>query len=243
MVPLTSPTTSLDPPRRLVKVWVLVLSTHLAAEIRQERSIVVKESSYDYDDQQWLRAHPEDLWVFDKLILSRVLGYTCGPVGLDVPRPDFYCVRPITNVLGMGRSAEIIWISKSTDHLPLGHFWCEVFDGAHLSVDYEDTNPVLSVIGEKDVLSPLYRWNSWRKVDFTLEFPELLKKLKGNYKYINCEFIGDNLIEVHFRRNPDFKYGNSECIPVWKDSKDIEVSEEYIFIEDSDYHRMGIYIK
>ena len=56
----------------------------------------------------------------------------------------------------------------------------------------------------------------------------MLTDLKGNYDWINCEFIGENLIEVHFRRNPDFRYGNSIAIPVWEDEK----IENMQFIED-----------
>ena len=32
----------------------------------------------------------DDLWICKKLFLSQVLGYTCGPVGITVPKPDFY---------------------------------------------------------------------------------------------------------------------------------------------------------
>ena len=46
-----------------------------------------------YDDTQedlvWKKVDPDDIWVMDKLILSRKLGYNCGPVGQDVPVLDF----------------------------------------------------------------------------------------------------------------------------------------------------------
>jgi hypothetical protein len=63
--------------------------------------------------------------------------------------------------------------------------------------------------------------------------------LKGDYDWINCEFIGNRLIEVHFRRNPDFRYDNSVAIPVWDD----EEIENMRFIEDSDYLRKGFYVE
>jgi hypothetical protein len=62
----------------------------------------------------------------------------------------------------------------------------------------------------------LYKWKKWTKINQEVEFPDILNNLKGNYEWINCEFIGNKLIEVHFRRNPDFRYGNSVAIPVWK---------------------------
>ncbi len=66
-----------------------------------------------------------------------------------------------------------------------------------------------------------------------------MKNLKGNYEWINCEFIENHLIEVHFRRNPDFRYNNDIAIPVWDDEK----YENMTFVEDNDYLRRGFYIK
>ena len=58
-------------------------------------------------NEEWNLIDPRDLWVYNKLFLSRVLGYKCGPAGTTVPRPDFYIVRPSINFFGMGRYARI----------------------------------------------------------------------------------------------------------------------------------------
>jgi hypothetical protein len=73
------------------------------------------------DDEVWFDCHIDDLWVFDKLILSRKLGYVCGPIDAYVPEPDHYIVRPCVNPAGMGRGATIEYIEKDTDHLPVGY--------------------------------------------------------------------------------------------------------------------------
>ena len=57
------------------------------------------------DDQAWLSCDVADLWIFDKLILSRKLDYICGPVDVDVPSPGNYIVRPCVNLAGMSRGA------------------------------------------------------------------------------------------------------------------------------------------
>ncbi len=197
-------------------------------------------------NDEWNQIHSSDLWVYNKLFLSRILEYTCGPVGTTVPQSDFYIVRPSINILGMGHNARYEWIENSTDHFHPAEFWCEIFKGEHLSVDFKDKKAELVVRGIKNDDSPLYKWKKWEKIDKKVEFPSILNKIKGNYEYINCEFIDGNLIEVHFRQNPDFRYGNTEAIPVWNDesSKNNDILEEkYKYIEDKDYHREGFYIK
>jgi hypothetical protein len=193
-------------------------------------------------DEEWNRIHSEDLWVYNKLILSRVLGYTCGPVGTSVPKPDFYILRPSMNLLGMGRFARKEYIYKYTDLFHPSEFWCEVFEGDHISVDYQNREQKLTVLGVRDDTNPLYKWDMWKKVNLKIEFPQVLKKLKGDYEWINCEFIGNRLIEVHFRRNPDFRYGNSVAIPVWN-GEISENTEGCHFVSDPDYLRRGFFIK
>ena len=191
-------------------------------------------------NDEWTNIHPSDLWVYNKLFLSRVLGYTCGPVGTTVPRPDFYIVRPSFNLLGMGRFARKEWLYKYTDHIHPAEFWCEIFEGTHLSVDFKNKKSELVVLGTRDDDDPYYKWEKWEKIDLDVQFPKILDDLKGNYEYINCEFIGGRLIEVHFRQNPDFRYGNTVAIPVWND--EMGKNEQYRYIEDEDYLRKGFYI-
>jgi hypothetical protein len=133
------------------------------------------------------------------------------------------------------------WIYKSTDSFHPSEFWCEVFEGKHLSVDFQNKKSKLVVLGERDEDAPLYKWSKWTKIDYEVEFPEILNDLKGNYEWINCEFIGNKLIEVHFRRNPDFRYDNSVAVPVWRNDRPQRMGD-LIFIEDQDYLRRGFFI-
>jgi len=193
-------------------------------------------------NDEWNQIHSEDLWVYNKLILSRVLDYTCGPIGTSVPKPDFYILRPNMNLLGMSRYARKEYIYKYTDCYHPSEFWCEIFEGDHISVDYQNKEQKLTVLGIRDEMNPLYKWDMWKKVNIEVPFPDILNRLKGEYEWINCEFIGNKLIEVHFRQNPDFKYGNSVAIPVWNDSKIIN-HQDYKFIDDIDYLRRGFWVK
>lgn len=198
----------------------------------------------DKFDQEWLNTDPEDLWIFDKLILSTKLGYICGPAGVDVPEDGFYIVRPCVNFLGLGLGANIEFLRADvwTDFLPYGTFWCQQFKGDHISVDYKWGDPHLTVQGFKSDYT-FTRWDRWSKIDHCIDLPKILKPFAKKYQWINCEFIGGNLIEVHLRSNPDFEWGNKEFIPVWA-SQSINVPEGYRYIKYPDIHgRIGAYIK
>ena len=194
--------------------------------------------------EEWNSIHSRDLWVYNKLQLSQTLGYTCGPAGLEVPESGFYIIRPALNFMGMGRYARKRFIKRDTEHLHPGEFWCEIFEGEHLSVDFYKGKANLIVLGKRKEGARCYKWECWEKVDREVEFPEILNDLKERYDWINCEFIGGKLIEVQFRRNPDFRFGNSIAIPVWKDEPKPEMLEgvSFRYIEERDYRRKGFII-
>ena len=197
---------------------------------------------YHLDSQdEWNSIHDEDLWVYNKLFLNQRLRHLCGPVGVPVPYPGYYIVRPSINLLGMGRFSRIEWIDNVTDHFHPAEFWCEIFKGEHLSVDFQHQEAKLVVRGTRDDDDPLYKWKKWEKIDREVKFPSILSNLKGNYEWINCEFIGNRLIEVHFRRNPDFRYNNTVAVPVWRNDRPQKMGD-LTFIEDKDYLRRGFFI-
>ena len=139
----------------------------------------------------------------------------------------------------MGRFCRIEYLNKSSDHLHPGEFWCEIFEGEHLSVDFINKKSVLVVRGYKNKKNPAYKWNCWVKLKREIEFPEILNNLVGDYSYINCEFIGGKLIDVQFRRNLDFRWGNRIAIPVWSKKN---IKKKLKFVEDPDFLRLGFLI-
>jgi hypothetical protein len=196
---------------------------------------------YSECSDEWNSIHSEDLWVYNKLFLNQRLGHLCGPTGVPVPHSGYYIVRPSINLLGMGRFSRIEWIDRDTEHFHPAEFWCEIFKGRHLSVDFHYKKSELVVLGERDNGEDLYRWKKWTKINLEVKFPEILNSLKGDYEWINCEFIGNKLIEVHFRRNPDFRYGNTVAIPVWKGDRPQKI-DNFTFVQDKDYLRKGFFI-
>lgn len=202
------------------------------------------DTSDEYEVWKYIDA--DDLWALDKLILARKSGHICGPVGMPVPAPGTYIVRPCVNAMGLGLGTTRTFIQDSTEHLPPGYFWCEEFDGPHVSIDYHWGEAVLCVQGFKPH-EEFIRWVRWSKNDTHLrELPENLKSFVYKYEWINCEYIGERLIEVHFRRNPDFDFGNIDFIPVWGNDSGTHKLDLNIwrYVECPDVHgRIGAYVK
>ena len=195
-----------------------------------------------YEDVAWKNANNDDLWVFDKLIVARKLGYNCGPTGVDVNKPGTYIVRPCVNILGMSRCAYFTEIEKDTTHLPEGHFWCEIFQGRHISVDYRHGSQTLAVEGFRKAGDPLWKFSKWKKVDDVISLPQIFFPLIERYEYINVEYINGNCIEAHLRPNHDFIHGNTIAIPVWNESEEIEDTKGLEFWSSPDYNRKGFWI-
>ena len=194
------------------------------------------------EDILWKSIDPDDIWVMDKLILSRKLGYKCGPTGTDVPDPGWYVVRPCVNALGLGLGTEKVWLEEETMHLDYGHFWCEWFSGRHLSVDYRYGKQVLCVEGFKPD-NTFTKWTKWIKTNDVVPLPKILNNLAERYMFMNCEFIGGKLIEVHLRWNGDFENDISEFIPVWM-GEEINPPQGFRYIKYPDVHgRIGAYVK
>lgn len=171
------------------------------------------------DNDYWETTDPDDLWLFDKLILSKKLGYVCGPAGVAPPVHAVYMVRPCVNYRMMSKGATYMTLSPD-DHsaVPDGYFWCEIFQGRHLSFDYHYNQQVLAVEGFRDDPRQLDRFNKWTKVPDLYTLPTLIQPVAQKYEWLNIEVIGTRIIEVHLRFNDDFaNHTASTIIPVWKD--------------------------
>jgi len=190
---------------------------------------------------EWTNCHVDDLWIFDKLILAKKLGYKCGPKGTPVPKPDYYIVRPCVNFMGMGRGAYITFLQDDTDNLiPDGTFWCEVFTGRHLSIDFYNGEQVLCVEGHRSSIKDLTKWDLWEMVGDEIQLPKILTSLEGVYSWINVEMINRKIIEVHLRKNQDFADHNSPyIIPVYENDK---LEEDHVFINAPEHNRLGFLI-
>ncbi len=193
------------------------------------------------EDHVWRNINANELWALDKLILSRKLGYNCGPTGLDVPVAGVYIVRPCVNMLGLGLGAQQVWLDKETMHLPIGHFWCEWFEGIHLSVDYRYGVQQLCVEGHKES-DTFIHWDKWVRTNDDIPLPFELRTF-AHHKWINVEYIDNKVIEIHFRHNEDFDGNIDEFIPVWE-GECIIPPTGYTYRDYPDIHgRIGAFVK
>ena len=169
------------------------------------------------DRDVWPTLEWKYLWVYDKLILSKKLGYICGPAGISVPESAEYVVRPITNLESMSVGARLQWLEPK-DNIEPGYFWCEKFTGEHITVDYNYGEQSTTVKGYPRK-GRLDRFDKWEIIDRQIPFPKKLDDLHEK-EWVNIEMIGGNIIEVHFRYNDDFRNHNGKVIyPVWKDEE------------------------
>jgi len=145
---------------------------------------------------------PDDLWVYDKLIVAKKFNYYCGPAGTLPSIPGEYIVRPCVNFLMMGRGAKVE--QGSEFDVPVGHFWCERFYGRHLSFDFHKGQQILAVEGFREDPNRLDRFSKWQKTEDVLTLPDFLVTISKKYEWLNVECIGDKIIEVHLRYNDDF---------------------------------------
>lgn len=191
-----------------------------------------------YDSDIWNSIHIDDLWIYDKLILSRKLGHLCGPSGVDLPYPGTYIVKPITNIMGMGMGSYIkTFETTNTDDIEPGYFWMELFKGQHLSIDVIEGKTEVVIEGISEGTQRFSKWIKQENVN--IEHPELILELSHKYSVVNYETIGGKVIEVHLRHNPDWiKYKAKELIPVWR-KEDIQQN----FVEDRDGERLGFIVR
>jgi len=177
------------------------------------------------DWEVYRKISPKDRWAMNKLLLAEKMGYLCGPGGMPVDTPGYYFTRPVMNLYGMGANAQIQWLDTGFN-VPPGYFWQEIFYGRHLSVDYEWGRQCLCVEGiKKDG-----RFIRWHKTDDEIPAPLDYLPFMAKYPRTNIEYIGDKVIEFHFRGNPDFEGHDHDCLKVvWSGDRgpvDIEAYED-----------------
>jgi len=172
------------------------------------------------DKDVWDKCYPDDLWIYDKVIVAKKQGLLAAPAGIPVPYSGWYIVRPITNLRMMSRGATKEWLTpEDTDKVPDGYFWCEWLEGRHITVDYIRGVQTIAAEGFRNS-DKLDRFCRWEKIDTRINFPDFLGKIFIRYKYINVEMIGDKVIEIHLRYNDDFAHHSYDtAVPVWVDEQ------------------------
>jgi hypothetical protein len=193
-------------------------------------------------DSEALAAYPKDAHWYDKVHLARTLGYRCGVH--KIPRSGKWIVRPITNLEGMGRQAVIDYFKEGTLIEP-GMFYCEVFEGRHITIDYvrEYGRWVQHHTFEGfNTPEDLIHFSRWLRVDYKYEIPLFLRSVEADH--INVEVKGDRIIEIHLRPNPD-PVMYDDFWPIWSEDQKPPF-ENYVRIPDADNEtemgRLGFYV-
>ena len=191
-------------------------------------------------DTEAYDTYPELRHWYDKLWVARQLGYRAGTE--HVPEPGHYMVRPTVNLPGGGQGASIAFYIKS-DVIPTDCFWSEIFYGDHVTIDYTRVDGVWQqghTFRGFNRAANLIHFSRWTRVDRPYSLPDIFDEI--TCEHINIEIIGDRIIEVHLRTNPDpVEY--DELIPIW--TKNQPCPAGYARIADVEQHvdRLGFFVK
>lgn len=193
-------------------------------------------------DQQAYEAYPKDTHLYNKLLLSQQLGYVCGTD--IIPRTAKWIVRPITNFEGMGRGAAIRQFKKGEQIAP-DCFYCKVFTGKHITIDYTRKRGVWhqgATFQGTNSHNNLIQFVCWKRVNYPYPIPQILANVESDY--INIELIDNKLIEVHLRLNPD-PVMHDEFWPIWSHTQK-PPNTNYRRIDDlddeTDLGRLGFFV-
>lgn len=191
-------------------------------------------------DTEAYDTNPELRHWYDKLWVANQLGYTAGTE--TIPRPGHYIVRPIINLLGGGQNASIGFYIKG-DTIPADCFWSELFYGDHITIDYSKVNGewqqghTFKGLNRAD---DLIHFSSWTRVTHPFTLPDLFDEITT--EHINIEIIGDKIIEVHLRTNPN-PVGYDSLIPIWSVDQYCPAGYTRINEYTEDIQRFGFYVK
>ncbi len=175
---------------------------HLFSEIKCPENVTIPVS----DDAAW-KNNPGYRWAFNKMNLCSIQGLRHGPHGLE---PESYPVfsKPIYNLWGMGMGCGILTDEKMMfeNSMP-GHFWMDLLDGEHSSIDTVMVNGKLKWMAKSIGLAGEDQtFDYWKvNIELDIEIPKSIMKHFSAYTgLINFELIGNTVIEIHLRLSSEF---------------------------------------
>ena len=180
--------------------------THLYNEITCPDNVIIP-----VDDGCAWKQNPGYRWVYNKMNLCTIQGLNHGPHGIN---PNSYPVfsKPIYNLWGMGMNCQKINSKKEINkkYFP-GHFWMEILEGEHISLDLILVNGKPKwwsrSIGIPDENQTFDYWivNGQNDLDLSNIFDTKILNHFSNYTgHMNIELIGNTIIEIHLRLTGQF---------------------------------------
>lgn len=184
------------------------------------------------DECESYQRYPEHrhTWL-NRLWLAERLGYQCGLRGFSPPTADYWFIKPVYNLMGMGVGARRGFFTGNIwECEPPGpsEFWMPLFVGQHLSLDLEwVVNGSSYELVIKDAVEAtwrrgrIYEWIRHAQVPRAgapiQRIAKLTRPLWRLGHPFNVEMIGGNIIEIHLRPGTDFEgYPEADAAtPVW----------------------------
>ena len=143
----------------------------------------------------------------NKLYVSQLLHYDCGPMGVFPKKYPVYC-KPIYNLYGSGGGFAVYDEKEYMSKYKPGYYFMPLFEGEHRSVDVLIHDNVVfwsaTAIGHT---LPENRFWCWELTETKTEHHDIINKIitwsiqiiPSYSGAMNFEFIGNGVIEIHFR--------------------------------------------
>ena len=88
------------------------------------------------DDAEAFNLNPAYRWVYDKLLIARSQGLTCGTHDVPPLRYPVFC-QPLTNLQGTGVGARVLLSERDyQQHCGVGDFWMALLRGERVNTDF-----------------------------------------------------------------------------------------------------------
>jgi len=151
--------------------------------------------------------YPEYQWMYNKLELCRAQGIPAQPHGV-VPESFPVFSKPITNLEGMSIGARVLHYWHDNLYQP-GHFWMPILKGEQLSTDLAICKGQIHWVCSFKPSFKKKSFDRWSQVPTPFFVKDVFRrwvtKYLSNYRgIINCETIGETIIECHLRMSTQF---------------------------------------
>ena len=183
----------------------MTVKNKLKKEIKKDLNINIDDYYPKNDIDAW-NIYPKYNFLYNKMFICKIQNIKHAPMPI-LPEKFPVVIKPIVNLLGMGLNSVKVKSKKEfLQYFDSNHFWCEYFNGEHLSWDLVITNGQIQFIccfkgfKSKNKFGTFNYWKLLKQKNPPDFFDFLVKNYLNDFTgCINLETIKNKIIECHLR--------------------------------------------